>query len=889
MASALYVMYEQQHQDQNFVSRDFSFDMRKTAKISNAYPSDFASDSAIEITGDSEGYRGQRKTRPYGKSSTFGFGASGRIEHEKLGCYGGGYGGFSRNDVDATASEDSCTPKRKSISLMDRNDGFNVPIQVYAVSVMSGSERRELGKRLKAELEQVRSMHRKIESRVINAVAVSSSSDLPSFSSGQKNSRFENGRVSGSNNVKSLSVQIPVPGTLNSKDNSKDKRTPKANQLYVSSEFVSGKNKASQTDKPKSKGGLVGVKRGIMGRFESRDEKKPREDISTQQIKPDAMTMKQCGTLLRKLMVHKFGWVFNTPVDIVKLNIPDYFKVIKNPMDLGTIKRKLETDVYLNPREFAADVRLTFANAMTYNPPGNDVHIMAVQLNKIFEEKWRPIGSKLPEVDPNGRLSKAVQRVAAKQQQQQQQCQKKVAEKPKQNNQLKPASMSVDLNEKSVLRNGVMSVEEKQKLSRDLESLSGDMPEQICNFFRKYSSGLSQNDYEIEVDIDEFDNETLFELRKTVNDCLNERNQSAAKNQLKVEPREAEAEPANGSRPGDNSSPLCSRKGGDPGDEDVDIGENDLPASNFPPVEIEKDAAGRSSKCSSSSSSSSDSGSSTTDSDSASSSGSESDADNAASPDAGHKEQMCSVSVYHQRTSPSLETNGAKRAVSELDEENANSKPTPANVADPCQEGESAPSERQVSPDKRYRAALLRNRFADTILKAQEKTFNQGDRGDPEKLRREREELERRQREEKARLQEEAKAAEFARKQAEAEAAAEAKRKLEIEREAARLELQQMEKTVELDENTQLLKDLEMLRSSQPDHIPSSVDETCSVQSQDGLAPFALQGRNCLEQFGLFMRNEDEEEEEATAGGIATGNAGGIAAGNGDAEEGEID
>jgi len=38
--------------------------------------------------------------------------------------------------------------------------------------------------------------------------------------------------------------------------------------------------------------------------------------------------------------------------------------------------------------------------------------------------------------------------------------------------------------------------------------------------------------------------------------------------------------------------------------------------------------------------------------------------------------------------------------------------------------GESAPSERQVSPDKLYRAALLRSRFADTILKAQEKTLD---------------------------------------------------------------------------------------------------------------------------------------------------------------------
>ena len=119
---------------------------------------------------------------------------------------------------------------------------------------------------------------------------------------------------------------------------------------------------------------------------------------------------------------------FNTPVDIVKLNFPGYFKVIKKHMDLGTIKRKLEMDFYSDPREFAADVRLTFANAMKYNPPGNDVHIMADQLNKIFEDKWRAIGSKLILVDPGGCLTKSVQPIAAKQQKQ---YKSKVAEKPK--------------------------------------------------------------------------------------------------------------------------------------------------------------------------------------------------------------------------------------------------------------------------------------------------------------------------------------------------------------------------------------------------------------------------------------------------------------------------
>lgn len=37
--------------------------------------------------------------------------------------------------------------------------------------------------------------------------------------------------------------------------------------------------------------------------------------------------------------------------------------------------------------------------------------------------------------------------------------------------------------------------------------------------------------------------------------------------------------------------------------------------------------------------------------------------------------------------------------------------------------GENAHPERQVSPEKLYRAALLRGRFADIIIKAQENTL----------------------------------------------------------------------------------------------------------------------------------------------------------------------
>ena len=59
--------------------------------------------------------------------------------------------------------------------------------------------------------------------------------------------------------------------------------------------------------------------------------------------------------------------IFNTPVDPEKLNLPNYFEIIKRPMDLGTIKRKFDNRIYADTAQFAVDVRLVFNNAMAYN------------------------------------------------------------------------------------------------------------------------------------------------------------------------------------------------------------------------------------------------------------------------------------------------------------------------------------------------------------------------------------------------------------------------------------------------------------------------------------------------------------------------------------------
>lgn len=73
-----------------------------------------------------------------------------------------------------------------------------------------------------------------------------------------------------------------------------------------------------------------------------------------------------------------------------------------------------------------------------------------------------------------------------------------------------------------------------------------------------------------------------------------------------------------------------------------------------------------------------------------------------------------------------------------------------------------------------------------------------------------------------------------------------------------------MEKTVEMNENSQFLKDLELLKStSLPEQLLTSVIETSPDQPQDCIGGFKFGGgSNPLEQLGLYMKVDDEEDDE---------------------------
>ncbi len=48
------------------------------------------------------------------------------------------------------------------------------------------------------------------------------------------------------------------------------------------------------------------------------------------------------------------------------------------------MRRKCETGAYNGPEAFAADMRLVFSNAHTYNKAGTDVYVMATTLSVRF-------------------------------------------------------------------------------------------------------------------------------------------------------------------------------------------------------------------------------------------------------------------------------------------------------------------------------------------------------------------------------------------------------------------------------------------------------------------------------------------------------------------------
>lgn len=129
-----------------------------------------------------------------------------------------------------------------------------------------------------------------------------------------------------------------------------------------------------------------------------RDLPEPQSNVVPLRPKKGRMTerMKACQAILRELLHRKnqdAAYPFYHPVDAEAMGLRDYHDIIKQPMDLSTIKKKMDAREYRKPENFASDVRLMLHNSFKYNPPEHDVNKCGRKLLEIFEQKF----AKLPE------------------------------------------------------------------------------------------------------------------------------------------------------------------------------------------------------------------------------------------------------------------------------------------------------------------------------------------------------------------------------------------------------------------------------------------------------------------------------------------------------------
>ena len=128
-----------------------------------------------------------------------------------------------------------------------------------------------------------------------------------------------------------------------------------------------------------------------------------------------SQAFKECKAIIAQLQRHTKIGPFMEPVDPIALNIPTYFQVVKRPMDVSTLIKKLENGDYsrfslsetvgstpvarmLNG-PFRRDLELIFNNAILFNPPDDWIHKAAISLKSFAAKKIEQACQKFEEFE----------------------------------------------------------------------------------------------------------------------------------------------------------------------------------------------------------------------------------------------------------------------------------------------------------------------------------------------------------------------------------------------------------------------------------------------------------------------------------------------------------
>ena len=196
--------------------------------------------------------------------------------------------------------------------------------------------------------------------------------------------------------------------------------------------------------------------------------------------------------VLQNLKKHASALPFLDPVDVRQ--VPDYFEVVKRPMDLSTVENKLKRGEYTSAYQFALDVRTIWDNSFCYNPRSTDLFAMTCEMSAMFE--------KLMKGNENLSLVEGKDEVQNL------------------HRQVDKLSKDIQIKSKSTVEKP-MSVTEKKNLCNSIKNLD---PKHLSGLLSIVKENTNVQGEELEFDIEKLPSSVCRELERYVKQCSVETN-----------------------------------------------------------------------------------------------------------------------------------------------------------------------------------------------------------------------------------------------------------------------------------------------------------------------------------------------------------------------------
>jgi len=121
------------------------------------------------------------------------------------------------------------------------------------------------------------------------------------------------------------------------------------------------------------------------------NKRKSSQDAAPEVVVDKEKDLAPCNALLAELEACDDAWPFLYPVNMKQF--PTYKKIIEKPMDLATIRRKMDAKEYSTRSDFKEDVLLIFSNCEVFNEDDSPVGKAGHQMKSLFDARWVEIAA----------------------------------------------------------------------------------------------------------------------------------------------------------------------------------------------------------------------------------------------------------------------------------------------------------------------------------------------------------------------------------------------------------------------------------------------------------------------------------------------------------------